>query len=189
MTELPRIVLASGSPRRKEILTRLGYHFSVHPSDCPEDDIAGDVAYIVKTLAERKGFSVAPLEKGALIISCDTLVALDGSALGKPKDADDAKRMLRSLSGKTHEVLSGICLIDTVTGRHISDTVHTRVVFRDLSDAEIDRYVATGEPMDKAGAYAIQGGAAAFVSEYIGSFDNIVGFPAERFSEMLKELY
>lgn len=189
MTELPRIVLASGSPRRKEILTRLGYDFTVHPSDCAEDDINGEVACIVKTLAERKGFSVAPHEKDALIISCDTLVALDGVALGKPKDQKDAKRMLKALSGKTHEVLSGICLIDTASGRHISDTVHTRVVFRDLSDAEIDRYVATGEPMDKAGSYAIQGGASAFVSEYIGSFDNIVGFPAERFAEMLKELY
>ena len=183
-----RIVLASGSPRRKEILTRMGFVFTVHTSSAPEDDVTGHVNDIVKVLAERKAFSVAPLEKDALIIAADTLVSLDDTPLGKPENEEAAYEMLRSLSGRAHEVISGICLVNTVTGLHITDSVITKVNFKPLTDSEIRAYVATGEPMDKAGAYAIQGGAGKFVKSYEGSYDNIVGFPGERFSEMLKQI-
>lgn len=183
-----RIVLASGSPRRREILSRLGFTFTVHPSDCPEDDVSESVCEMVQSLAERKGFSVADSETNALIISCDTLVALNGTPLGKPSDRQDAIRMLTRLSGNTHEVLSGICLINTKSGRHLTDYDRTLVRFRPMTSAEISSYVDSGEPMDKAGSYAIQGKASAFVEEYIGSRDNIIGFPTEKFLDMLNKI-
>ena len=188
MKDLPRLVLASGSPRRREILTRLGYHFTVHTSNVPEDDVSGNVEDIVQTLARRKAFEVAQSEKDALVIASDTLVWTDGKALGKPIDAGDAARMLHSLSGRTHEVVSGICLIDTRSGSEMSGFDRTLVRFRSLSDEEITAYVKSGEPMDKAGAYAIQGGAGAFVEAVEGSYDNIVGFPTEVFTRMLNEI-
>ena len=182
-----RFVLASASPRRREILTRLGYEFSVHASDAPESDVHGTITEMVKTLAERKGEAVEKLEKDAIIIAADTLVGINETALGKPKDPEDAFHMLRMLSGKTHQVSTGLCLINTENGkkRIASDT--TFVTFKELSDEEIRAYIATGEPMDKAGSYAIQGGAEKFVQKYEGSFDNIVGFPSELFLRMIKD--
>lgn len=188
MNEIRRLVLASGSPRRKEILTRLGYAFTIHTSDADEGGAHGHVSDMVKTLAERKGAAVVPYEKDAIVISCDTLVSLDDVPLGKPADKEDALRMLASLSGRSHEVWSGICLTDTKTGRKLTDSVCTKVYFRDVSREELASYVETGEPMDKAGAYAIQGGAGKFVEKFEGPYDNIVGFPSERFEELLKEI-
>ena len=115
-----------------------------------------------------------------MIIASDTLVSLDGAPLGKPEDAADAKRMLRALSDREHEVFSGVCVMDIATGRHETRAVRTGVTFRALTDEEIDAYIATGEPMDKAGAYAIQGGAGAFVTGLDGSFENVMGFPGGR---------
>ena len=120
-----------------------------------------------------------------MIIASDTLVSLDGVPLGKPEDAADAKRMLRALSGREHEVFSGVCVMDVRTGRQETRAVRTGVTFRDLSDQEIEAYIATGEPMDKAGAYAIQGGAGAFVTGLDGSFENVMGFPVDEVREML----
>ena len=183
-----RFVLASASPRRREILTRLGYDFTVHCSNAPEDDVKGDIGAVVRTLAERKALWVADEEKDALIIAADTLVSLDGRALGKPHDKEDAFRMLRALSGKTHEVISGICLLSGISGKKLVCSDTTKVEFYDLSDQQIIDYVESGEPMDKAGAYAIQGGAAKFVKRYTGSYDNIVGFPSELFEKMLGQI-
>lgn len=188
MNETRRLVLASGSPRRKEILTRMGYAFTIHTSDADESGVTGHVGDIVKVLAERKGSAVAPYEEDAVVISCDTLVSVDDVPLGKPADKKDALRMLTSLSGRSHEVWSGICLIDTKTGRKLTDSVCTKVFFRDVSEEELIAYVETGEPMDKAGAYAIQGGAGKFVYKIEGSYDNIVGFPSERFTALLTQL-
>ena len=188
MNEGVRFVLASGSPRRREILSRLGYHFSVRVTDAPEDDVSGDVAQIVCELARRKAECASASEPNALIIAADTLVSLDGVPLGKPASEADAVRMLSLLSGKTHEVISGLCLINTLSGASACAHSVTRVSFRELSRTEIEAYVASGEPMDKAGAYAIQGGAGRFVSGYQGSYDNIVGFPSELFAEMLQNM-
>ena len=183
-----RYVLASGSPRRREILTRLGFVFEVHKSDVPEDDIDGTISQVVQRLSERKAESVRPLQKDALIIAADTLVGIEGKKLGKPESEQHAFDMLKSLSGKTHEVSTGLCLINTVSEKKIVAADTTYVTFRDLSDEEILAYVKTGEPMDKAGSYAIQGGAAGFVKQYTGSYDNIVGFPSELFLSLLKEM-
>ncbi len=188
MNEAARFVLASGSPRRREILSRLGYRFSVRVTDAPEDDVSGDVSQIVCELARRKAEYAAASEPDALVIAADTLVSLNGTPLGKPASAADAVRMLNMLSGKTHEVISGLCLINTSTGVSVCERDVTCVTFRELSLTEIEAYVASGEPMDKAGAYAIQGGAGRFVSGYQGSYDNIVGFPSELFAEMLKNV-
>ena len=183
-----RFVLASASPRRKEILTKLGYDFTVHTSNVPENDIEGEIAEVVKTLAQRKAESVASQEENALIIAADTLVAIHGHRLGKPKDTDDAYRMLRALSNETHQVYTGLCLINTADNRKIVQAEKTNVTFEPLSDDEIFNYVNTGEPMDKAGSYAIQGGAARFVKCYEGSYDNIVGFPSELFIRLLPQI-
>ncbi|MBQ3668662.1 MAG: septum formation protein Maf [Clostridia bacterium] len=183
-----RFVLASASPRRREILTKLGYSFIVISSNAPEDDVQGTISEKVRKLAERKAVSVAAIEKDALIIAADTLVGLDGETLGKPKDKADAVQMLKMLSGRMHEVTTGICLINTLSEQKLVSSETTYVEFREMSKNEIDEYVETGEPMDKAGSYAIQGGAAKFVKKYTGSYDNIVGFPSELFSDMLKKL-
>ena len=185
--ELPfRLILASGSPRRRELMARLGCRFETCTSDADEhiDLPAGEA---VAVLAERKAEAAAAGYAQGVIIGMDTLVSLDGRALGKPVDEDDARRMLKSLSGREHEVFTGVCLLDAATGRRSVGVERTGVRFRALSDAEIDEYIATGEPMDKAGAYGIQGGAGRFVAAVDGSYDNVIGFPTERFERMLAE--
>ena len=179
------LILASGSPRRRELLTRMGYSFEVCAPDVDEH-VEGQASEIVRTLSLRKARAAAANFADGVIIASDTLVSLDGAPLGKPTDADDACRMLRSLSGREHEVFTGVCVTDAATGREEVRVDRTGVWFRELTDEEIRDYVATGEPMDKAGAYAIQGGAARFVETLDGSFENVVGFPVEVVGELLK---
>lgn len=181
-----RLILASGSPRRRELLAGMGYAFEICAPDVDEH-VSGHARDIVYTLAQRKARAAAEHQTSGVIIASDTLVSLDGAPLGKPEDVADAKRMLRALSGREHEVFTGVCALDVATGRSETRSVRTGVTFRALTDAEIDAYIATGEPMDKAGAYAIQGGAGAFVEAIDGEFDNVVGFPAEEVKEMLQE--
>ena len=179
-----RLILASGSPRRRELLTSMGYTFEIISPDVDEH-VEGPAREVVGILAERKGAAVAAAQTDGIVIAADTLVAYDGKALGKPVDADDAKRMLRILSGRTHEVFTGVAIFDASTGRKSVRVVRTGVTFRALTDAEIDAYIATGEPMDKAGAYAIQGGAHGFVESFEGSYENVIGFPVDDVREML----
>ena len=167
-----RVVLASGSPRRKEILTRLGFKFEIHVSGADESGVEGEIGEVVRTLAYKKAEYVAREEENALVIGSDTLVSVDGVPLGKPVDTEDAVRMLKILSGRMHEVYSGLCVIDTSTGRYGVDFDISRVYFKPLTEAEIREYVAGGEPMDKAGAYAIQGEGSKFIDRIEGSFDN-----------------
>lgn len=181
-----KLILASGSPRRRELLGRMNVPFVVEVSDADEH-VEGTPRECVGVLAERKARAVAKAYTQGLILAADTLVSLDDRALGKPMDAQDARRTLRALSGRGHEVYTGVCLLDAATGEARVCVEESRVRFRDLSDEEIDAYVATGEPLDRAGSYAIQGGAARFVSAYEGSYDNIVGLPTERVKELLKE--
>ncbi len=179
-----RLILASGSPRRRELLTRMGYSFEICTPDVDEN-VSGHASDIVRTLAVRKGRAAATHYTDGVLIASDTLVSLNGEPLGKPVDADDARRMLSSLSGREHEVFSGVCLIDVATGREEVQVVRTGVWFREITDQEIEDYIATGEPMDKAGAYAIQGIGGKFVKRFDGSYENVVGFPVDAVREML----
>lgn len=176
MTGRP-LILASGSPRRAELLRQAGIRFEVsapdvdealHPGEAPE-------AY-VRRLAAAKARHVAASHPGRLVLGADTTVVVDGEVLGKPLDAADAARMLGQLSGRSHLVLTGVCLIGPAGETRIESAV-TTVEFRPLEDAEIAGYVDSGEPMDKAGAYAIQGGAAGFVTRLDGEYSNVVGLP------------
>jgi len=182
-----KIILASGSPRRRELLTEAGIPFEIDVSDVDET-VEGLPAEMVAVLAERKARAVAENREEGLVIGADTLVALDNRALGKPEDDDDARRMLRSLAGRTHDVLTGVCIIDAKTGKTLVDTVRSGVVFKPATDEEIEDYIATGEHRDKAGAYAIQGLGGRFVAGFEGSRTNIIGLPMERLTEMLAEM-
>lgn len=181
-----RLILASGSPRRRELLAGMGYEFEICAPDVDEHD-CGHAREIVRVLALRKAHAAAAQFTCGTIIASDTLVSLDGAPLGKPTDTADAVRMLRSLSGREHEVFTGVCVLDAASGRELVRVERTGVWFRSLEESEIDAYIATGEPMDKAGAYAIQGGAGAFVQRLDGSFENVMGFPVEAVREMLRQ--
>lgn len=173
-----KIILASKSPRRKELFSRYteerGLEFEIITREVDED--MGDVTVErgVEELAVKKGRAVAQEYPNALVVSSDTLVELDGVPLGKPADENEAVKMLRSLSGRAHNVHTGIAI--HYKNRVFSGVATTAVVFRELTDTEILEYVSSGEPMDKAGAYGIQGAAGKFVSEYRGEFDTVVGF-------------
>ena len=180
-----RLILASGSPRRRELLTQMGYRFEIIVPDVDED-VSGHARDVVGILSRRKAEAVAKEQDHGIVIASDTLVSLNGQALGKPHDEGDAHRMLRMLSDNTHEVFTGVTIIDAASGKNETQVVRTGVIFRELSDEEIYAYIATGEPMDKAGAYAIQGGAHGFVEGFEGSYENVIGFPVDEIREMLK---
>jgi len=181
---LPRVILASASPRRQELLRLTGLSFEILPSAVDEGDVTGEPAEVARRLAERKAEEVAARHPDALVIGADTIVTLDGAILGKPVDAADARRMLAKLSGRTHQVITGIALRGP--GLALSDAVSTDVTFRPLSPREIAAYVATEEPMDKAGAYALQGHAALFTPEIRGDYANVVGLPLCRLTDLLR---
>ncbi len=178
-----KILLASASPRRKKLLGELGYEITVAEPSFDEGQIrAQDPAQLVAALAQGKGRSVCASEE-VLLVAADTVVAFNGAILGKPADAADAKKMLRLLSGNTHQVYTGVYLRYGEKERVFTDC--SFVTFRALSEQEIDAYVQSGSPMDKAGSYGIQ--ETDFVSEIKGSFNNIVGFPTELFQKIIKE--
>lgn len=176
----PEIVLASKSPRRLEILKMFGLDPVVKVSDVEENvDEALTPAEIVMALATLKGEAVAKDYPESLVVSADTVVAHEGRILGKPKDDEDAYRMLRGYSGKSHEVYTGYSVF--YKGKRVIRSVCTRVTFKKLSDEEIYAYIKTGEPRDKAGAYGAQSRAAVFVDKIDGDFFNVVGFPLSDF--------
>ncbi len=185
------LVLASASPRRRELLQQIGLEFQVIPS-CAAENISPDESpeELVVRLSRDKAREVARRDNvtGRWFIGSDTIVLCDDTILGKPRDAAHAAEMLQMLSGREHQVLSGYAIIDRQTGQQRCDAVSTRVWFRQLTDAEIARYIATGEPMDKAGAYAIQGFGVCFVSRIEGSYTNVVGLPLCRLTTAMKEL-
>lgn len=178
------LILASQSPRRKEILTELGISFHVVPSHYEEDNARHiPPEMLVRLQAEGKARDVYE-KTGGTVLGADTVVVLDGEVLGKPKDEADAERMLRELSGRTHHVLTGVAVIKE--GTMHSAVCTTAVHFRSISQDEIQRYIATGEPMDKAGAYAIQGIGQKFVEHMEGSYSNVVGLPKALTLELLE---
>ena len=181
------LVLASKSPRRRELLALLTENFIIDVSDASEPSFSGgDVGEYVKTLASIKAGEVFLRHPDDIVIGADTVVAFDGVVLGKPRDEAHAKEMLTAMSGKGQEVYTGICVM--CRGKTVLDAVKTEVSFRKLSEDEIDAYIATGESLDKAGAYGIQGGAGEFVNKVTGDYFNVVGLPMRRLSEILKEL-
>lgn len=185
------IVLASSSPRRLELLKRITENFIVIPSNFDEDTIKfqGDFGKYVVELSENKALSVfSKIAEPSIIIGSDTIVAIEGEVLGKPKDRDDAIRMLKKLSGKIHYVYTGVTVLNTVSNKTVKDFVKTSVKFSKLDDAQICKYVDSGEPYGKAGAYAIQGYAGVFVEEIHGCFFNIVGLPLNKLKNMLGEM-
>lgn len=190
MATEPLIVLASASPRRSELLELAGVSFRVAPADIPEEPLPGEeaVAHALR-LAEEKARAAAGREAtGRWFIGADTIVVLDGRIMGKPVDDQDACRMLADLSGKTHQVVTAYAVFDCQTGACVTEVVQTGVCFKPLSHHEISTYVSTGCPLDKAGAYAIQGGAAHFVREIHGSYTNVVGLPTCELIETLHRL-
>lgn len=183
------IILASASPRRTELMALAGISFSVVPADICEDALPGELpADHVMRLSHEKADAVAVKTNGRFFIGADTIVVLDGAILGKPVDTVDARRMLTGLSGRDHEVITGFTVYDATLGIHISRSVCTEVTFKKLEEHEIAAYIATGCPMDKAGAYAIQGGAVHFVRSINGSYTNVIGLPMTELYETLQSM-
>lgn len=188
---MKNIILASASPRRRELLERAGIPFTVCPGQGEEQITVSDPAEVVEELSEQKAREVFLKTEGdILVIGADTVVAVNGKILGKPKDQEEARQMLRSIQGGSHEVYTGVTLLDREEGQERQRTFHvmTKVVFYPMSEKEIQRYVDTKEPMDKAGAYGIQGKAGIFVREIHGDYNNVVGLPAARLYQELKEM-
>jgi len=186
-----RLVLASASPRRRALLAGLGLAFAVVPSDVDETlpaDLPPDRG--ATELARRKARAVAARLAGtgapAVVLAADTLVVLDGQPFGKPTSRMDARRMLRALRGRTHEVVTGLAVVETATGHETVETVVSRVHMREFDDAELEAYLLSGEPDDKAGAYAVQGVGGRLVARVEGSYTNVVGLPVRVTARLLR---
>lgn len=181
------IILASASPRRKELLEKIGLKFAVDASDYPED-FRPDVnpEDMVKSISLGKASAVAPKYPDAVIIAADTLGVLKGKIIGKPHTAKEARTMLLMMSGKSHRVITGFTILDTASQKVETRSIETRVYFKHLSPSEISNYVKTGEPLDKAGAYAIQGLGSVIVERIIGDYYNVMGLPLSALVEDLK---
>ena len=197
---MEKIILASSSPRRRELMAQAGFAFEVLVSEADETIETETPGEIVEVLSERKAAAVAEeikrqgfAEESVLLVGADTMVAIDGKKLGKPKDEKGAEEMLEELSGRTHQVYTGVTLIRLRKAENGSILQESRtfsegtdVSFYPLTKEEIRSYIATGEPMDKAGAYGIQGKAAVFVKEIKGDYNNVVGLPIARLYQELK---
>lgn len=185
-----QIVLASASPRRKEILGNAGIDFAVAVADIQETlDPSMEPGKLARLLSKQKAHAIAHRYRDALVIAADTFIVFKKHRLGKPKSRIDARRMLHMLSGKTHSVITGFTVLDTKTGKTVSASEETLVSFHRLSKREIDWYVATGEPMGKAGAYAIQGRGAVFVRKIDGDYLNVVGLPIASLVRVLRKFW
>lgn len=189
---MKKLILASQSPRRSEILKQAGFQFLVQPayvSEIPDKNLSLD-QQILK-IAKDKGMAVAQTfidqSLDALILSADTMVCIDNKPLGKPEDERDAIKTLQLLSGRSHEVKTAIFLFDVLSKTELSHIETTTVKFKKLDFNEIENYVKTGEPLDKAGSYGIQGGGQHFVSEMNGDYENVVGLPIKKVKQILKD--
>ncbi|BDG61511.1 Maf family protein [Caldinitratiruptor microaerophilus] len=185
---MTRLVLASASPRRVSLLEQVGLSFEVVPSGVPEDpgDGTREPADLARALALRKAEAVAAREPDALVLGADTIVVLDGAVLGKPRDEAEAVRMLERLQGRSHVVITGVALV-APGGRKRVEHEETTVWMRPLTRAQVEWYVRSGEPLDKAGAYAVQGLGALLVERIFGCYYNVVGLPLGRVARLLEE--
>ena len=183
---LPPLILASASPRRARLLTQLGLTFEVVPGQVKEVQPNFLTPHEIAQLnARNKADPASVLHPRSLVLGADTVVCLEGTIFGKPADLDDASRMLRQLQGRTHQVITGVCLLHRATLRQRLFAVSTHVAFRPLTTLDIARYLATIDPLDKAGAYAIQDQGDQIVESITGSFSNVVGLPVERLQDEL----
>ncbi len=180
------LVLASASPRRQKLLRSAGITFEVQPADIPEDPLPGEAAKeCAERLAREKALAVARQRPQDCVLGADTVVVVNGEILGKPCDAADAARMLRRLSRREHQVITGVCL--AVSGQCAVASETTSVTMSEISEKEISDYIASGEPMDKAGAYAIQGIASRWIPRIEGDYSNVVGLPVALVWRMLRQ--
>lgn len=188
MQHLRTIVLASTSPRRQELLKKIGLNFLVEFADI-EEKLDRDLApaKLAETISLEKARAVAPRYPDAIIIAADTFGVLQGKILGKPTSPEAARQMIREMSGRSHLVITGFTVLDTRTGRTITRSVETKVYFKKLRAEEINSYVNSGEPLDKAGAYAIQGLGAVIVKKIVGDYYNVMGLPLSALTESLNE--
>ena len=176
--DVPKLILASKSPRRKDLLEQAGLKFSIIPSDFDESTVTlSDPESYVEILAKSKAIDISEKYPDSWVLGADTIVLIDDCILGKPGTKEEARSMLKKLNGKMHQVITGYCLCRQTGNDIISETVKTDVYFKTLRDAEIEWYIQTGEPFDKAGAYAIQGIGAFLVKSISGSYANVVGLP------------
>jgi septum formation protein len=197
LTETSTLVLASASPRRQELLRNAGIPFTVHPANIPETPLPGESPRAcAERLAREKAQAALRQQAGKFVLGADTIVVVDGEILGKPRDQADAVRMLRLLSGRTHQVITGVCLVGPAlrtgnqklkTGFEDTRSETTEVTITQLSDDDIHSYITSGEPMDKAGAYAIQGIASRWIPRIDGDYFNVVGLPVALVHRMLQE--
>lgn len=184
-----KIVLASKSPRRKQLLEQLGLEFEVRESDYEEDmQVHSDPYELAKFLALKKTEDVAQHYKDAIVIGADTFVVDQGRFVGKPKNKQDAHRILRGFSGKEHEAVTGFAVIDTRDNTVVNDYGKAKVKFRELSDEEIDNYIDTGEPLDMAGSYGLMNRAAVLIESVSGDFYSIIGLPLNKVYLALKKM-
>ena len=184
-----KLILASRSPRRAEILKREKVEFAAKiPPDVEGGEASSDPAQHVLSLSRRKATSIAEEVENAIVLGADTIVVLDGEILGKPQDRENAFSTLKKLSGRTHRVYTGITLISKHNGKIVSDYDVTEVTFNQLDDEKIWAYIDTKEPMDKAGAYGIQGMGGFLVESIQGSLDNVIGLPTDKLKEMLAKV-
>ncbi|MFC1864266.1 Maf family protein [Chloroflexota bacterium] len=182
------IILASASPRRKALLEKIGLIFEVEPSNYEEDmPLSLEPHDFAQKISLEKGKVVASKHKNSIVIAADTFIVFGGQILGKPHTEEDAREVLEAISGKCHSVITGFSIIDTGKNKTLSKSVETKVYIRKLTLAEINTYVKSGEPLDKAGAYAIQGLGSVFVEKIDGDYYNVVGFPLSALTEALKE--
>lgn len=180
------LILASSSPRRRSLIACFGLPFLVDMPETEEMALPGEEAHDhVRRLAVEKGADVVSRHDEGLVVSADTVVVLDGEIIGKPRDANDAREMLGRLAGRTHYVLSGVAVTEAETTSVKAAVVSSRVTIAALDESEIDRYVATGEPLDKAGSYAAQGEGKRFITGIDGSWTNVVGLPMEELQRLL----
>ena len=184
---MKNIILASSSPRRHMLMREAGIPFTVETEDTDET-CEGLPEERVRILAERKARAIAKRHTAGIVLGADTLVSLHDEAFGKPADDGEASRMLHALSGNTHQVYTGVCVIDCATGRCLVRSARSDITFRTLTDEEIAAYIATGEPAGKAGAYAIQQKGGALVAGWSGPYDNIVGLPMDVVRALLEEI-
>ena len=185
---MKKLILASASPRRRELLQKIGLKFEVDASNCAEEiDPALLPEELVCRISAAKAKAVASRHKNAVIIAADTIGVIGKKLLGKPHTAAEARKMLGQISGKAHLVITGLTVLDNATNKTIIKTVTTKVYIKKLTQTEIDAYVETGEPLDKAGAYGIQGLGAVIVKKIEGDYYNVVGLPLYALTEALKE--
>lgn len=183
------LILASASPRRKEILNTLGIAFQTIPADIDESPLQDEEAssYALR-MAVQKALAVAKTAESGIVVAADTIVVLDGKILGKPRDKEEAKKQLLALAGREHIVISGIGIVDKDNNRTLSGMEQTIVYFDTMTEDEIEAYIGTGEPLDKAGSYGIQGLGGMFIRRIEGDYFNVVGLPVHKLCCLLKEL-